>query len=143
MNAKSQVRSDSRDRRAQAEKEKAKAKTKTGEHDNTVVSMDSTDDETTPPPIKKISLCQRITQVYEKQVAETKASRPDDQTRTTPSAQLDVVKYAEHVEGPTDPLEAPVTLDNVQTVSLRDLLAEEDKAADTNLDEKISLNLFL
>ena len=45
--------------------------------------------------------------------------------------------YAEHVAGPVDPLEQPVTLDNAPTVTLRELLADEDKTVDANLDEKI------
>ena len=102
--------------------------------------MDS-DEDTTQPPAKKITLRQRITQVYEKRVAETKASRPaSDDKKTTQSDQLKVEQYSEHIETPFDPLDSPVTLDDAPTVSLRDLLAEEDKAADANLDEKITVS---
>ena len=71
MNLKKRIRLNSRDRKAKAEAAKVKAEaeiakgTKTGGHDNTVVSMDS-DEETMLPPMKKLSLRQRITQVYKK-----------------------------------------------------------------------------
>ena len=58
----------------------------------------------------------------------------------TPSEQLSIVQYAEHVEGPVDPLEKPVALEDAPTVTLRELLAEEDKTVDSNLDETLKLS---
>ena len=109
MNLKDRVRTASKERKAQAkadkakaekakaEAEKARAGTKTGKHDNTVVSMEGdrdSDEETMPPPIKKPSLRQRITEAYEKRVEETKAQR-GTATTITPSAQLTVEKCTE------------------------------------------------
>ena len=147
MNLKDRVRTASKERKAQAAA-KAKAetqkidKTKTGGHDNTAISMDGDTDEEAnmPPPPKKLSLRQRITEVYEKRVAETKAQRPVDATQVTPSAQLKIEAYTEHVAGPVEPLEKPVTLDDAPTVTLRDLLADEDKSGDSNLDEELKLS---
>ena len=139
MNAKVRARATSKERKlekAKAEADKA-IKTKTGTHDNTVVSMDSDEDtDNMPPPPKKLSLRERITKVYDQRVADTKAKRPPGAPQTT-SSEIKVVPYTEHVEGPLDPLEQPVTLDNAPTVTLRELLADEDKTVDANLDEEI------
>ena len=100
MNPKQQARASSKERKAQLKKAAAaraaasKAGTKTGIHDNTAVSME--DEETSPPPIKKMSLRERITEVYEKRVAETKASRGSD-TVVIQSAQLEVKPHKAHI----------------------------------------------
>ena len=78
--------------------------------------------------------------MYEKRVAETKAVKPAGTTRVTPGEQLVVTQYDEHVETPADPLEEPVKLDDAPTLSLRELLAEEDRTAEANLDETIKVS---
>ena len=111
--------------------------TKTGTHDNTALSMDA-DEDTMPPPPKKLSLRQRITEVYEKRVAETKAVKPGGTTRVTPGEQLEITQYTEHVETPSDPLEDPVKIDDAPTTTTTSDITGIEQASPTGGDSSSS-----
>ena len=98
---------------------------KTGSHDNT--TAESSDDEVPGAKRNMTSLREKLTHVYQKKTKETREKR--DETRTTPSVafRVDKTHAGEKVKSTSVPLLEPVKLADAPTLSLKDLVPEQDK----------------
>ena len=98
---------------------------KTGDHDNTM--GDDSDDELPGAKRSMGNIRERLTHVYEKKTKATREMR--DETKTIPSVQfdVDVSNAGEKVKHATKPLLEPTKLENAPTITLKDLVPEQDK----------------
>ena len=98
---------------------------RTGSHDNT--TAEDSDEEIPGAKRNMTSLREKLTHVYQKKTKETREKRDDG--KTTPSVQLrvDTTHAGEKVKSTTVPLLEPVKLADAPTLSLKDLVPEQDK----------------
>ena len=98
---------------------------KTGAHDNT--TTEDSDDNLPGTKRNMTSLGEKLTHVYQKKTKETSEKR--DENRTTPSVEfrINTSHAGEKVKSTTVPLLEPVKLADAPTLSLKDLVPEQDK----------------
>ena len=98
---------------------------KTGSHDNT--TGEDSDDELPGAKRNMTSLREKLTHVYQKKTKETREKR--DETRVTPSVafRVDTSQAGKKVKSAAAPLLEPVKLADAPTLSLKDLVPEQDK----------------
>ena len=98
---------------------------RTGRHDNT--TTEDSDEEIPGAKRNMTSLREKLTHVYQKKTKETREKWDDG--KTTPSVQLrvDTTHAGEKVKSTTVPLLEPIKLADAPTLSLKDLVPEQDK----------------
>ena len=102
---------------------------RTGNHDNT--TTEDSDEEMPNAKRATPSLREKLTQVYKRKTKETRSKRDED--RTTPSVEfkIDSSHAGEKVKNAAVPLLTPTKLADAPTLSLKDLVPEQD---DIDLD---------
>ena len=98
---------------------------RTGNHDNT--TTEDSDDELPNAKRATPSLREKLTQVYQRKTKETRSKR--DGEKATPSVELriDASHAGEKVKSAAVPLLAPTTLAEAPTLSLKDIVPEQDQ----------------
>ena len=98
---------------------------KTGTHDNT--TTEDSEDELPGAKRNMTSLREKLTHVYQQKTKETREKRDEDRTTPSVAFRVDKTHAGEKVKSTTVPLLEPVKLADAPTLSLKDLVPEQDK----------------
>ena len=98
---------------------------KTGAHDNT--TTEDSDDDLPGAKRNMTSLREKLTHVYQKKTKETREKRDEDRTTPSVAFRVDKTHAGKKVKSTTVPLLEPVKLADAPTLSLKDLVPEQDK----------------
>ena len=97
---------------------------RTGNHDNT--TTEDSDEEMPNAKRTTQSLREKLTQVYHKKTKETRSKHDEDRVTPSVAFRIDSTHAGEKVKNATVPLLAPTTLADAPTLSLKDLVPEQD-----------------
>ena len=111
--------------RSKGNSKRSREPPRTGKHDNT--TTEDSDDELPNAKRSIPSLREKLTQVYQRKTKETRTKL--DGERATPSVEftIDATHAGEKVKTPSVPLLAPTTIAEAPTLSLKDLVPEQDQ----------------
>ena len=111
--------------RSKGNSKRSREPPRTGNHDNT--TTEDSDDELPSAKRSVPSLREKLTQVYQRKTKETRTKL--DGERATPSVEfkIDVTHAGEKVKTPSVPLLTPTTIAEAPTLSLKDLVPEQDQ----------------
>ena len=102
---------------------------RTGNHDNT--TTEDSDEEMPNAKRATPSLREKLTQVYQRKTKETRTKHDEDRTKPSVAFRVDATHAGEKVKKSTVPLLTPTKLADAPTLSLKDLVPEQD---DLDLD---------